>query len=169
MDTSSLISLGISGLLPDCLEIVEIMVPRAVVEELKEIGKFKDEEGKTARKALKLIEEGKIEKSKKYDDEKITPILSSDVDRGEAECFLLCLGEGINTLVMDDVDAGYALEGRAVARDIRLKISVTLVSELVRQGRITEKRTLKAVRKISEIREWEGGVLELLAKKYFEV
>lgn len=169
MDTSALISLGVSGLFQRCLEIAEIVIPETVVEELKEIGAFKDSEGKAAKMILKKWKQKKIKKTKVDSPKKILPLLSSDVDEGEAECFVLCLENKIDTLIMDDVNAGYALESLAMANGIKLKISVALVSELVRQGKINKKEALEAVRKMAKIREWEGGVMEHLAKRYFGV
>ncbi|MFW6111321.1 MAG: hypothetical protein ACOC6H_04715 [Thermoproteota archaeon] len=48
-----------------------------------------------------------------------------------------------------------------------LKISVAVISELVQREKITPQQALKAVKKISHIREWQGGVLQVLARKYF--
>ncbi len=71
-------------------------------------------------------------------------------------------------LVMDDVDAGYALEGLAKANDIKIKLCISIIIELMRRKRLSRAQTIKAIKGISKIREWEGGVLEVLIQKYLK-
>ncbi len=93
-------------------------------------------------------------------------MLSGDVNRGEAECLVCCIEQKINVLVMDDVSAAYCLEGIAIANGIGIKISVAVLVEMQRQGIITKKELKNAIKKLIERRGWEGGALEILAKKY---
>jgi len=168
MDTSSLISLELSGILQRSLKLLQIVIPSTVKEELEEISKYSDEEGKAAKLILKLIQNKKIPQLEIKDYKKVENLLSSDVDRGEAECFVLCLENKITILIMDDVDAAYSLEGLAKVNDIKLKISVAVIIELSKKKIITKKQALRAIRKMINIREWEGGALEVLAKKYLK-
>ena len=168
-DTSALVSIGIAGLAEKCLEIAEINVPEAVMEELEEISSYADEEGKAAKAVLGLVKNGKIIKSEVKDGGKVHKLLSKDVDKGEAECFVLCIERGIKKLVMDDVDAGYSLQGLAKSEGIVIRISVALIAELLKKNRLSKKEALEAVGKMAKAREWEGGVLEVLAGKYFSL
>jgi predicted nucleic acid-binding protein len=166
MDTSSLVSLEMVGLLRRALKITEITIPAVVAEELKEISKFSDPKGKAAENISKLIDERKISVVKIRARKKVDGLLSSDVDEGEASCFVCCVENGIENLVMDDVDAAYELEGRALASEIKLKISAAVIIELMRKKVISKKRSASAIKKMVKLRGWEGGVLEVLAKKY---
>lgn len=166
MDTPSLVSLEMVGLLRRALKIVEITIPRVVAGELKEISKFSDPKGKAAENILKLIDERKISVVKVRARKKVDGLLSSEVDEGEASCFVCCVENGVETLIMDDVDAAYELEGRALASEIKLKISAAVIIELMRKGVISKKRAASGIKKMVKLREWEGGVLGVLAKKY---
>lgn len=166
MDTSSLVSLEMVGLLRQALKIVEITIPKVVAGELEEISKFPDPKGKAAETILKLINERKISVVKVRARRKVDGLLSSGVDEGEASCFVCCVENGIENLIMDDVDAAYELEGRALASEIKLKISAAVIIELMRKETISKKRAASAIKKMVKLRGWEGGVLEVLAKKY---
>lgn len=168
MDTSSLVSLEMIGLLRRALKIVEITVPKVVVEELEEISKFSDPEGKAADSILKLINERKISVVEIRNMEKVNRLLSSGVDEGEASSLVCCVENDIKNLIMDDVDAAYELEGMALAGEIKLKISVAVVIELMSKKIISKKTAISGIKKMVKLREWEGGVLEVLAKRYLE-
>lgn len=169
-DTSSLISLEVVKLVKKAIKDLglEILVPDVVEDELEEMSKFKDEEGRAARRVKKLIESGKITRMSVKKREEVKKLLSTDVNIGEAECLVCCVENNIKNLIMDDVDAMYSLESWAKMKGITMKISVAVISQLVKEKKIKKKDALKQIKKISQIREWEGGVLETLAKKYFK-
>ncbi len=166
MDTSSLVSLEMVGLLGQALKIIQVSVPSVVVKELVEISKFSDPEGKAAENVLRLIKERRILVVKVRAKKRVSELLSSEVDEGEASCLVCCAENGIENLIMDDVDAAYELEGVALAGEIKLKISVAVIVELVRRKIISREKAASAIGKMVRIREWEGGVLEVLAKRY---
>jgi len=166
MDTSSLISLEIVGSLEQSLEIVDINIPKAVVDEINELAKYKDRERKSAENVLKLIEKGGIKTIGIKNQEHAENLLSRNVNRGEAECFVSCSENNIKKLIMDDVDAGYSLEGQAIANKIEIKISLAVLMELYFQNRIDKEELKKLVEKLIKAREWEGGVLKVLSKVF---
>lgn len=168
MDTSSLVSLDIIKMLKKCLKIVEVTVPTSVVEELKELSGYTDREGRASEEILEIIRNKQINVVKVKNRKKIDSLLSADVNEGEAECLICCLEQKIGILVMDDVDAAYRLEGLAIANNIKMKISVAVIVELLRQNKISKKEAVASIRKLIKLREWEGGVLEVLAKRYLE-
>ena len=168
MDTSSLISLELIGLLEKSLKIIEITIPGVVKSELKELGKYQDKEGKSATKVLKLINSRKINISKIKNRKKAKELLSKSVDYGESECIVCCSENNIKNLIMDDISAAYGLEGFAISRNIKMKISVAVLVELHRNKIIDDKQLSEYVKKLIKTREWEGGVLEILAKRYLE-
>ncbi len=166
MDTSSLVSLGMIGFLEKSLKMIEIIIPKMVVNELKEISKYSDKEGKSAEEALKLVKNDRIKTIKIKGTKKVSNLLCSDVNKGEAECFVCCIEQKIRTLIMDDVDAAYKLEGLAIAENIKMKISVAVIIELMKKKIITKKQTVSGIRDMIKTREWEGGILEVLSKRY---
>lgn len=168
MDTSSLVSLEMIGLLRRALKMVEITVPKVVVEELEEIGKFSDPEGKAADSVLKLANERKILAVEIRNVKEVNRLLSSDVDKGEASCLVCCVENGIKNLIMDDVDAAYELEGMSLAGEVKLKISVAMIVELMRKKIISKRTAASGIKKMVKLRGWEGGVLKVLATKYLE-
>ncbi len=168
MDTSSLVSLELIGILKKSLKILEITIPEVVKNELKELGKYQDKEGKSAKRILGLIKKGKIKVVKIKNRKKTEKLLSKNVDQGESECIICCIENEIKTLIMDDVSAAYELEGFAISKDIKLKISIAVLIELYREKMLNSKQLLSCVKKLIKTREWEGGVLEILAKKYLE-
>ncbi|MEK6909617.1 MAG: hypothetical protein AABW61_00910 [Candidatus Aenigmatarchaeota archaeon] len=166
LDTSSIVSLSLIGILTKCLQIFEITIPKAVVEELEDISSHKDVLGKATRNVLDLVKEGKITVYSVEDKGRTKGLLSSDVGLGEAECIVCCMERRIPLLVMDDVDAMYSLEDTAIANDIETNISVWLIAELVNNKIITKQESVKYVKSLIKLREWEGSVLEVMVKKY---
>ncbi|NCN39198.1 MAG: hypothetical protein COY38_05280 [Candidatus Aenigmarchaeota archaeon CG_4_10_14_0_8_um_filter_37_24] len=166
MDTSSLVTLELIGILEKSFEITEIIIPEIVKAELIEISSYQDKEGKTAKNILNLINGGKIKIIKVKDKKKAHSLLSRNVNEGESECIVCCNENSVKTLVMDDVDAAYELEGFAISNGIKMKISVAVLVELHRNKIINRDELKKYVKKMIKTREWEGGILEVLAKKY---
>lgn len=165
MDTSSLISLGMINVLRNVAGSIKINVPSAVKSELEEMASHKDREGMAARNALKMISK-EIEAADIKDVKRVESLLSKDVNRGEAECFVCCIENGIKILVMDDIDAAYSLEGPSIANEIKIKTSVAALVQVHRKGIINKDELKKHIRELIKIREWEGGALEVLANKY---
>ena len=168
MDTSSMVSLELIGALKPSLAITKVFVPFAVRKELEEISIYADKEGKAAKNCLYMIENKSIEVCRIKDEKKVGKLLSSNVNRGEAECFVCCLENEIKMLIMDDVDAAYALEGLAISHDIKIRISVSVLMQLHKQKLIEKKKLQNYIKDLIKIREWEGGVPEVLADKYLD-
>lgn len=168
VDTSSLVSLQMINALTKSFEIIKMIIPKIVKEELNDISKHKDNEGKTAKEILEFILKGNIKTVEVKNQKKVENLLSKDVNHGEAECFIACIENDIKTLVMDDIDAAYSLEGIAIANKIKMKISVAVLIELFREKIIDKPQLKNYVSSLIKIRGWESGVLEVLAKRYLE-
>jgi len=166
IDTSSLISLEMIGALEKSFKIVEVLIPKAVELEIKEMKKYDDKEGLAAKNVLKWVKKSQIKTIKIKKQENVESILSKDVDRGKAECFACCLEQRINTLIMDDVNAAYRLEGLAIAKGIKIKLSVAVLVELHRKKLLNKNELKTCIKKLIKTRKWEGGALEILCKKY---
>ena len=168
MDTSSLISLQLIGILQESFKIIRVIIPKAVEKEINEISVYKDKEGKSANKILEFVTNGVIEVIEVANKNKVDNLLSKNIDFGEAECFIACNEQNADVLIMDDVDAAYSLEGLAIANRIKIKISVAVLIELYNEKIITKLELKSFVDSLIKIREWEGGVLEVLGRKYLE-
>ena len=165
VDTSSLISLGICGILKESVDILEIFTTNVVINELLEMKKYGDVGAEMAGKVLDMIDERKIQ-SIDVEEKDYSKYISKKVDSGEASCLFLCIKEKIPILVTNDVDAAYHLDGIAKVNDIEIKICVSILVELVKIGRISLQEAREKIDRLIEMRGWEGGVLEVLAKKY---
>jgi predicted nucleic acid-binding protein len=151
--------------LEETVDIVEIFTTNVVIDELLEMKKYGDIGAEMAGKALNTINEGKIQPvdvEEKY----YSKYRSKKVDSGEASCFSLCLKEKIPIFITDDVEAAYHLDGIAKVNDIEIKICVSILVELVKTGRISLQEAREKMDRLIKMRGWEGGVLEVLAKKY---
>lgn len=163
-DTSALVSLELAGTLDASLSIISWQVPKAVIEELNELAEFDDALGKAAKRVKELVQKENIQ----VHEIESEPSISKMVDRGEACAFSLCLKEKIKLLACDDVEAGYRLDGLARANQIRIVIGAAVIVELVKQKIWTKKQAIGAVSKMIRQRDWEGGVLAALSRKYLE-
>lgn len=174
MDTSSLISLGLINALGIASKNIKIIIPSTVRSELNEISLHDDRKG-VGRKKQSLSQHAKNAISLTHkeigvvgvnDSKMVEGLLSKDVNRGEAECFVCCIENKIKILVMDDIDAAYRLEGHAIANGIKIRTSVAVLVHLRRQGVISQSELEKYVRELIKTRGWEGGALEILAGRY---
>ena len=168
IDTSALISLGCAEILKKSAELLECSLPSEVHSEIRELSKYDDAEGNAASRVLDMISEGKLIQLVIAHKENAEALISADVQHGEASCFVLCVERKISLLIMDDIDASFALSNKAHVQGIRMRISVAVAVELCRQGRISKSQLKTVVGKLIKQRRWEGGVLEVLAHKYLD-
>lgn len=166
VDTSALISLSVVNILNKGLEVIEIYIPGEVKTELIELTKYRDVEGFAAKKVLNFLSRKKICLVKLKNKNKIESIISNDIQHGEAACFLICLENKIPILIMDDIDASYALERLAKINKIKLKISIAIIIELYKKEKINKEELKSLINKLVKQRRWQGGILEVLAKEY---
>ncbi len=166
-DTSSLLSLEYMSILDDALGIVEVCITDIVEDELKEIASFNDDKSKIAKKILNNINKGNI-KSFHVKNDSFSKYLSRDVDSGEASCLALCISEKIRFLITDDADAAYYLGRIAMQNGIELRICVAVLIELIKSNKISKSEGKFKLENLVKKRGWEGGVLEVLVKRYFE-
>lgn len=166
-DTSSLISLEFMEILGDALSVTNIYITGIVEEELKEVASFNDEKSNIAKRILKLVRYGKI-KCIPVKNGSFSKYISRNVDTGEASCLALCILEKIPFLITDDADAAYSLGRVAMQKGIKIRICVAILIELIKSGRISKSEAKGKIEKLIKKRSWEGGVLEVLVKKYLE-
>lgn len=167
LDTSSLLSLELMGILDDAFSIAEVYITNIVENELKEIASFKDEKSKIARRILKHVQKGNI-KSFEVKEEVFSKHISRNVDLGEASCLALCILKKIPFLITDDADAAYYLGGIAMQNGIKLRICVAVLMELIKSNKIGREEGKIKLEDLIKKRGWEGGVLEVLVRRYLE-
>lgn len=162
-DTSALISLETIDLLELCLENIEMITTSQVVEELENIRKFEDRLAEKAESIISYIDEERL-KVVDISEDKLDEVISPNVDRGEASCFICSKESKTKFLVMDDVEAASSLEAEAMSEGIHQRISVAVIVELLQKGVISNKKARKALDDLIKDRDWKGGVLEVLAE-----
>jgi predicted nucleic acid-binding protein len=167
VDTSSLLSLEFMDILDDVVGIVEVCITDIVEGELKEIAGFSDEKSMVAKRILKHANNGNI-KAFQVNNDSFSKYLSRDVDPGEASCLALCISEKIRFLITDDADAAYYLGRIAMQYGIELRICVAILIELIKSNMISKPDARQRLEMLIEKRGWEGGVLEVLVKRYLE-
>lgn len=167
-DTSALISLSLSGELKLAVQNIEFYTCQKVKQELEEMAEFKDHYGTASRTCLAMIKENKIKLETIKDAKKAGQLVDKNIDLGEAECLILAIEKNINTILMDDINASYPLNGLAKSKGISLKISAAAIIELVNTKKIEKSKAIKAIRKMVENRKWEKSILNHLIEKYLE-
>lgn len=166
-DTSSLMSLEFMEILSEVFSIADVYITSVVEAELKEISSFSDEKSRIAKSILKYVHDGKI-KYIRIKNSSFSSYISRNVDAGEASCLALCILKKISFLITDDADAAYSLGRIAMQKGIKIRICVAVLMELVKANKISKSEAKRKIEKLIKKRSWEGGVLEVLAKKYLE-
>lgn len=167
-DTSALVSLALSGKMELILRHVKISVPPTIKAKLEEMPRFPDEEGTAAKKALSMIESGKISLQKIAKSEEAEKLVTKNIDLGEAECFQLATERKMPAILMDDLAASYGLSEKAWKNGIRMRISAAAITELLAAGEISKGAARKALNKMIKNRKWEKTTMEYLIKKHLE-
>ncbi|MDO8725333.1 MAG: hypothetical protein Q7J35_04620 [Candidatus Methanoperedens sp.] len=160
-DTSALLSLEYMGVLDDLMNIADIYTTESVNEELKEITGFRDEKSGIAKKILLHVSDGKIKCIDAKGD-----IHSKNIPLNH--CLALCLSAKIPVLLTEDADAAYYLGKMAAQKGIKLRTSTAVLVELIRSGKINAQSARKKLDELMKKRSWEGGIIEMLARRYME-
>jgi predicted nucleic acid-binding protein len=165
IDTSALVSLEIMNCFEKVIETYQVFITQEIFLELYEMADYKDVEGQAAKRSIKMIKKYKvnIEKCNLKDYKKY---MTKGVDRGEASAFYICIKKGIKMFITDDVDASFTLKPLARSENIKLRICVAIVIDLVRKNIITNNVAYNNLKKLIKVRGWEGGVLEVLIERY---
>ncbi len=167
IDTSSLLSLEFMDIMEGSLSIIEFYITSTVEAELKEIASYDDEKSHLAKEVLNLVGKDKI-RCIHIKNETFSKYISRSVDAGEASCLALCISYNIPFLITDDADAAYSLGRIAMQKRVKIRICVAVLIELIRAGIITKSEAKEKVGTLIKQRGWEGGVLEVLVKRYLE-
>lgn len=160
-DTSALVSLEIKRLVTLASKIIQFSISIRVNEELKEIAKFDDAHGSSARDVLSLVESGIIT-VKSVD---VRKEHTENIDMGEAEILTLAESGEYDYIITDDVKALPYM--KSVVR-VKVLTSVFVIRLLFDLNLLSRKDALDSIKEISASRDWYGGVLETISYKYFD-
>jgi len=162
-DASALVSLGIvaegdSDPLGLCLDRYDVIVPTAVIDELREIASYDDEHGGAASAVLDRTEAFETR--------------AVDLD---AE-FPLDDGENAAVTLANDLDAALFLCDEfnqlglihASLADTRLVTTPTLLSVLVRSGHLSASAAQRLLDEISDARSWDANSYVQRARSLLE-
>ncbi|MFB6128635.1 MAG: hypothetical protein ABEJ47_02620 [Halorhabdus sp.] len=162
-DASALVSLGIvaesdSDPLALCLDRYEVVVPTAVIEELREIASYDDEHGRAGSAVLDrtgAFETQSVDLDAEFpldDGENAAVALANDLD---AELFLC---DECNQLGL--IHASLA--------DTRLVTTPTLLSVLVQSGDLSATAARQLLDEISDARSWDANSYVQRARSLLE-
>jgi len=162
-DASALVSLGIVAEgdpdpLALCLYRYEVVVPTAVIDELRDIASYDDEHGRAASAVLDRTDEFETR--------------SVDLD---AE-FPLDDGENAAATLANDLDAALFLCDEfnqlglihASLADTRLVTTLTLLSVLVRSGQLSTTAARQLLDEIGDARSWDANSYVQRARSLLE-
>ena len=160
-DASSLLSLEYMGILDDALNIMEIYTTGSVSKELKEIAGFRDEKSGIAKKILHLVKDNKI----KCLDAKVG---SHSKYASMEQCLYLCMTAKIPVILTDDADAAYFPDRIVSQKGVKLRMCASVLVELIKAGKISPSSARGKLEGLIKKRSWEGGVLEVLVRRYMQ-
>ena len=153
IDTSALISLSHGGLLDLVLEEFRVVVSDLIIEELKKMAEYDDEDGKAAREILTEISRLEM---RAIDMKEIGRIVTSRLDEGEASCVLLAQAEDIEALISDDFKAMHQLQYYSSQHSFDLGLGAALIHALVLRGKLSKAEALESIERIASKRDWLG-------------
>ena len=151
-DTSALVSLGTvsepnRSPLSHCLDGYEVLVPEAVVAELEAIASYDDAHGRAASVVL--------ERHTEYATQAVVLDTDFPLDDGENAAVTLANTEEAELLLCDEFTRLGLIH--ASLRNTRLVTTPTLLSVLVRKGRLTTEDARTVLDEISAARSWEAN------------
>jgi len=147
-DTAALISLGHTELVDLILDNFHIIVSASIIDELKDISKFNDEDAKAAEKWLKKSDRFEIKSVKKK-------------EPAEDELFDICREEN-SILITDDIKAI-----RRFGDQIKCYYSVHVVYILFKKSIISKERAWFFIDKMRRGRSWKSNIIAVTARILF--
>ena len=158
VDASALVSLASADFLWYPVVNFELIVPQSVMEEIGAL-MGKPETKAVADEIVKVKPKLTIVKPKKS---------ASGPDRGEEDCFSVCLDQGIKLFVLDDFRAIRKMKPAATSRRIKLLLSVFFIAHAAARRKISEDEALALFDRMAEQRDWLGSRVYMAGKGFLE-
>lgn len=151
-DTSGLVSLGVVADVPEdpfsiCLSRYEVIVPDAVIEELRELAAYDDVHGRAAHAIL--------ERSDRFATRSVALDTAFPLDDGENAVVTLANELDAAIILCDEFNHLGIIH--ASLSDTRLVTTPTLLSVLVRTDRISATEARSFLEDISDARSWDAN------------
>jgi len=151
-DASAVVSLGVvAGADPDplalCLDGYDVVVPAAVVEELREIAPYDDEHARAARVVP--------DRSDAFATRSVELDAEFPLDDGENAAVTLANDADADLLLCDECNSLGLIH--ASLADTRLVTTPTLLSVLVRGDRLSPEAALRLLDDVAAARSWTGN------------
>lgn len=147
-DTAALISLGHTELINLIIDNFHIVVSKSIIDELKDISKFNDEDAKAANKWLEVVDRFEIKSVDKK-------------EPAEDELFDICKKDD-SILITDDIKAI-----RRFNDQIKCYYSVHVVYILFKKGIIPRERAWFSIGKMRRGRSWKSNIIAVTARILF--
>jgi len=160
-DTSALISLEVKGLVGLASKLIQFIITTAVYDELDDISRFEDVHGRSAKDLLRLIERCVVV----VKPVSLMPEHLKNIDIGEAEILSLAASCERDYIITDDVKA---LPYMKSVSEVKVLTSAFVIRLLYDAGILSREDALNSIKEIAASRDWYGGVLEIVACKYFD-
>lgn len=138
---------------------IAVFVPFSVVEELVDIGKYRDELGDAAKEVIesRAVESVALKNEYKSLAERIARF--PRVDKGEAEALALAYQLNAKELVIDDVDAIGGLVGISKVVGVEIVPSSYILIRAYLKDALDYKETKSLLKELAVKRGWEQSVL----------
>lgn len=149
IDTSALVSLGISRVFDEVTSRLDLHTTDVVVDELEEMSQYNDPFAESAIRCLETIRQSNLITEHEIDVRGRD--LHSKIDRGELSCVDLYRELEADYLVTDDHRASAALEDYVGGNIV---FSPILLKALTKKGIITEREAVAELKTMAEHRNW---------------
>jgi len=162
-DTSGVVSLGIAGdtdsdPLSLCFDTYNVVLPDAVIDELRDISAYDDVDGQSARSVLAVVEESNV-RSVALDE-------TFPLDDGENAAVSLANETDASLFLCDEFNR-LGLIHASLATS-RLVTTPTLLAVFVRRDELTSSDALDLLERIIDARSWEANSYVRRARSLFE-
>jgi len=153
VDTAALISLVHGDILDLVLSQFKVIVSNVIMEELERVMKFKDPDGRAAKKILSKKDVLEIQEVTKNELDKF---LSARVDPGEASCIVIAKKRDVKTLISDDFKAMAELAYYSKKYNFKVGLCSALIKTLMLRKKLKKGEAIKIFERIGNRRNWIG-------------
>jgi predicted nucleic acid-binding protein len=156
-DTSFLVSLSIIGMGKNLLKFFDVKITPEVLNELKNVARYKDAEGKAAKKILRFVERRVID---------VVPVKVKKIQglgRGESSVLFLFVKEKFDFLACDDFEAIPKI-AKKIGED-KILVTYDILEVFLRKQILSKQRTNALIRKLLQLRHWDLSKSMLEAAK----
>lgn len=153
VDTATLISLVHGGILNLVLFQFKVIISDVIVEELERIAKFKDPDGRAAKKILSKKDKLETQEIAKNE---LSEFLSTRVNPGEASCIVIAKKKEVKVLISDDFKAMAELEYHSKKHNFKVGLCSALIKTLMLRKKLKRDEARKIFEKIGNRRNWIG-------------